>query len=478
MEILKNKKVLDIINNNKFIIFGLLLVYLILQVPFLTTGRPVICDEAWYTNSAYNFSQGLWVRNTNVGSGGDVNFIFPLIQGLFFWVFGYSLFLARFVSVIAGLFAIILIYFILNKLNIPKKHIYISLLAVIFIPYFHSVFRYARPESWAIVFVLLSLLYFVKYLNNCTKKNILLIGLFCALGFLTHPYTLSVSFYIGIIILIKAIKNKTLSHLLLYVSPIVFSFVIFIINAYNLIGADNLQFISERLIKNDINYLYKIRSTLTGLFSYYIFNKRIIYFLPLTFVLLLGLLYKNKNNLFFQSSLMGISVFFISLIFFSSRGFDVIMSYVFIFSIFNFSFITLIYKQKTILLIIISYLIIMLSASVFHDFNKHETINAKLETKLPIIIAENKKVFGPIVFWLFLPKTQYISSLYRNFNKEKNITALPVNYDYFIIYENDPMKESNIYKPFINSSNKKLIYTDFSKNYGKIQVYKLNNNFD
>jgi len=204
------------LNNDVFIIVFSCFLFLMTEIPILTNSRPIMCDEAWYSNPAYNFSQGEWIHNTNVGSGGDANFLFPFIQGIMFTIFGYSIFLARFASVLAGLISIVILFKILKQLKLSNNAVIFGVFALVTIPIYHSVFRYARPESWAILFVLLSLLFFIKYIHSFYNKSILITGIFCALGFLTHPFTFSVSFAIGLMLFIHSAKNKKISPIILF----------------------------------------------------------------------------------------------------------------------------------------------------------------------------------------------------------------------------------------------------------------------
>jgi hypothetical protein len=57
--------------------------FLVNQLPFLEDMRPVMYDEAWYSNTAYNLCIGNGLHQTSVGSGGNSNCIFPIIGAAF-----------------------------------------------------------------------------------------------------------------------------------------------------------------------------------------------------------------------------------------------------------------------------------------------------------------------------------------------------------------------------------------------------------
>lgn len=97
-----------IFENRTFIILFLLALYLYLQLPFLTRLTRVWVDEPWYASTSYNFARGEGLIETAVGSGaGEVLFLYPLLLGTFFKVFGTTLFTGRLFSVLAGLLALL-----------------------------------------------------------------------------------------------------------------------------------------------------------------------------------------------------------------------------------------------------------------------------------------------------------------------------------------------------------------------------------
>jgi hypothetical protein len=475
------EKIIKLAETKWFILLIFCILYLLLEVITLTNGRPVICDEAWYTNSAYNFSQGIGIRNTNVGTGGDLNFVFPFIQGILFYIFGYSLFMARFASVLAGLFSIIILLQLLKQLKIPNHISVFSLIGILVIPIYHSVFRFARPESWAIVFVLLSLLFLSRYLETQKLKNCFFIGLFCGLGFLTHPYTLSISFFIGILFVINAIKKKEIKPLLIFSSIIALSFFIFFINATHLIGLERLHLIFDRTNSVENDFFQKIKSTMNLVINDYVFNKNAIYFIPLSSLLIFGLFQKKKNKSFFYSSLVGVLIFIFSIFIFTSSGFKVLMNYILIFSLLNISFLVFTYRNKALVASICLYFLLMLGANLYYDKEKYEQLNSTLEQVLNEYVPENKKVCGPIEFWMFMPAVQYVSTI-SYWNSGENIEELPHSFDFFLIFSGDKANQNSFYdllnKTFIEFSGSKLIYNKYSKSYGTISLYSINHDND
>jgi len=455
--------------------------FLLVEIPILTDGRPIMADEAWYSNPAYNFSQGNGLINTNVGSGGNLNFIFPVIQGILFTIFGYSIFMARFASVLAGLFSILVLFKLLKHLKVPNRAIIFSLFALIAIPVYHSVFRYARPESWAILFVLLSLFFFIKHMQNPSNIHILLTGFFCGLGFLTHPFTLSISFAMGLILIYQFLMKKKILPLVAFSIPLIVFYAIFHLNSIYLIGYTKPYRGFRRINTLDTHYWDRIGLNLKVIFNSYIMDKNVIYFIPMILLLLLGLFLKKNNRLAFQSSLLGCLVFGISLAFFSSGGFEMIFYYVFIFSILNIAFLVNAITGKSILVAFSAYFTLMLLANIYYDMKKYEPVNSLLERKLQTIIPEKATVMGPTEFWMFVPKTQFKSTGFR-WRGKFDIKQLPSKIDYFLMFSKD---KSNIHKKYFDIAcaimeypGSKLVYASDSKNYGKIELYSIKDQND
>lgn len=450
--------------------------FLAIEIPALTDGRPIMADEAWYSNPAYNFSQGNGLVNTNVGSGGNLNFVFPLIQGILFIIFGYSIFMARFASVLAGVFSIFVLFKLLKQLKLPNSAIIFSLWALVVVPAYHSIFRYARPESWAILFVLLTLYFFIKHIHSPSNLHVLMAGIFCGLGFLTHPFTLCVSFAMGLTLCVQSIKKKSIMPIIAFSIPLIVSYALFYFNSVYFLGLTKAYTGYERVNSIDAHYWQRVGSNMKVIFSSFIMDKNVIYFVPMVLILLSGLFLKKNNRLAFQSSVLGCLVFAIALAFFSSGGFEMIIYYVFIFSILNIAFLANTITSKSILVSISAYLMLLLSANIYYNLKKYEPVNSALEKKLQAIIPTNAKVMGPTEFWMFVPKTQFKSTGFR-WRGKFDIRQLPTKIDYFVMFSADKSynhkRYSDIACAIKEYSGSKLVYASDSKNYGKIELYSI-----
>ncbi len=104
------------------------------------------------------------------------------IQHLFFKIFGVSVFVARLPFALAGLGSIIILYFIVKRIYNKNLALLASFLLTIF--NFHSwISRVGYLESIMIFFVLVTILFFFKALEN--SKHWILFGVFLGLTFLT-----------------------------------------------------------------------------------------------------------------------------------------------------------------------------------------------------------------------------------------------------------------------------------------------------
>jgi hypothetical protein len=262
-----------------------------------------------------------------------------------------------------------------------------------------------------------------------------------------------------------------------FASPLIISYALFYLNTILLYGYTKPYTGAGRVNKLDAAYLNRIGNDIKVIYHSYIMDKNVIYFVPLVLFLLIGLFGMRKNSLVFRSSLLGCLAFCISLGYFSNGGFEMIFYYVFIFSILNIAFMVNSKTNKSILVVISSYLILLLFANIYYDIKKYEPMNSSLEKELRILIPENATVMGPTEFWMFVPKAQFKSITYR-WRTAIDLQQLPSQIDYFLMFSKDKanlyQKYNIITQAFKQYSGSKIIYETDSKNYGKIELYSLN----
>lgn len=184
------------------------LVYLFNQLPFLEDIRPVMYDEAWYSNTAYNLCIGNGLYQTSVGSGGNSNCVFPIIGAAFFSVFGYSLFSIRLASVFCGLVTMVVIHFIMNELNVSLHGRLLVYLLFVSMPMFNTTFRFARPECASIMGMAGGILFYLRYWRTHSWADIAFLSLLCVLATNAHPFALYGFLFFGVALLIDVWHSR------------------------------------------------------------------------------------------------------------------------------------------------------------------------------------------------------------------------------------------------------------------------------
>ena len=111
------------------------------------------------------------------------------LQSLFFYVFGESIYIERIYSLLTFVIVGILIVSIWNIINNEKQTGWLPLLFWITIPLVSWCCSNNMLENTMSVFICLSMLFYLKYINNNKIIYLILIGLMLFLGFLTKGFT-------------------------------------------------------------------------------------------------------------------------------------------------------------------------------------------------------------------------------------------------------------------------------------------------
>jgi hypothetical protein len=470
------KRIKSYIKNENTHFLLMISIYLCLELPFLTTIRPVMYDEAWYANTASNFSIGKGFLNSIVGSGANANFMLPLFTGIVFKFIGVSLFTARLVSVLSGLIFLLLMRKVFNLLSLDYNSQLISYYTVLFVPFFNTVFRFGRPECLALVFVIAAIYFYLKFLIYNNYISIVYISFFLLLAFLSHPFTSLFFLLIGIHLIIIAIRNvdlKLFKYLIFFSIIGVFALLIILLansyynnHSFDLINSMNDMF-KRTASTSETPELLKDR--IYSFSKSWLLSSKIIFSGPLILVVMSGILIKNLTVKYLSI----ISICYIIFSFFLFKNdlemFPLIFDYFLVFSVIILPFVYEYLKKKNIKLTITVFLLFLglnLSATLTYNIEKQENINTTLQRDFKQIIPDTANVFGPIRFWFFLPKTNYISDHYRlNFPEIST-------FDYVITNSVDEKIYAN-YSYFHKRERMfKLIYSTKSIQYGTIKVYK------
>ncbi len=314
-----------------------LVLFLLLELPFLNNSRPALTDESFYSNPAYNFIHGFYFINTNIGYGGNGLITYTLYLSSFFLILGTSLFTARLSSVILGIISIFILRKMFKILEASEMSVLLSLSFFILSNNYLSVFKFARPEALTItlcLLLLLSLYYYIK--NGLSTKYLIIILLLTFAITNSHPFGSLIITVAGFIMLFFIIKEKRYAkiyHPALLVIGYVLSllFVVLLISVSNGISfGESLFIVSDRSSSDSftVRLIEKIKVTI----DYYVLSNRIITFLPHVVILTAGLFFARKNRNVFNLSLLGFLSIIIAYVTLSPTMFSNTFAYFFIFS--------------------------------------------------------------------------------------------------------------------------------------------------
>jgi hypothetical protein len=380
----------------------------------MTSVPDIMEDEPWYANTAYNFSQGKWFINTNVGHyGGDFFVFYTFLLGIGIKLFGCSLFVSRMVSVIGGLITLWGLKSILTILKTSIRTNIFVLSIFIFSNVTYVVFRTTRPDSWIIAFGIWSIFYLVKYHESKKARNIIYAALFSSLAFLVHPNGVLFGINLGVYFLINAIRERKIKHLIYFgiISLIIIMLYFFII--FSIPGFSFKNFIIQVSSRNSLsNSDYSIRDNIINFFTIYTLGIKRLYILIFELcILLLGLYLSTKGSLLRYFSAFGLINLILSILLFSPydyRHFGEIIT----FSFLSFALIIENSKQKKVQMFLIAfglvYLINNLAGDLYIIYKKyHNTPYSEIENKLSGIIPDNSTVITSLHYWYPLKSMQF-----------------------------------------------------------------------
>jgi hypothetical protein len=467
-------------------------------IPFLENIRPVMQDESWYSNPAMNFAHGKGIINTNVGSGGEHNFILPLLIGFVFKLFGVSLFNARIVSVIAGLFTLIATKKILNLLKYDQIAQFCTLIIFIILPQNYSVFRYARPESISLMLMAFSFYYLLRFMQSNGNlvgkmdgfKYLYLSILFSSIGILAHPYALSFCVASLILVLIMALKSKTFLQSLphLFVSSIMvlisLGVIVYMSSSSSSSGKNMVESaagLSSRLSLG-AGFLLDKLLIFKLIIAEFVLSPKAIFFVPLMLILFTGLFRKQQSDRL--ASQIGLLVFVVAFIVFNEECFVHVVSYVIFFSTISAGFV--LYQQfnrNRVITITLFMLfgLVNVSALVIHNTRTYDANNTILQKELKKLIPPNSTVVGGLRMWFFAPETNYYT-LFRNTKEQKQ--WITDNVDYVFIYSVNNirdiqnirnMPEIDFYKRLLVERNYQIqtVFSKKTKQYDTIYLFHI-----
>lgn len=454
-------------SNKNFIVLSVVVVlYCLNLVPFLSSIRPVMYDEAWYASVGYEFLQGNGFMNKIVGSGGNANFLFPMLIAFFFKVFGVSLFSARLLSVFLGMATIVVLHFIFNELKIQLKNRIVVFTLFLSLALFNTIFRFARPESASLMFCALGILFLFRYINQHKLADILFLSLTIICATLSHPYSLLLFALFGAYIMWEAVTFKNYMYL--------FRLIFLLVSACCAVYL--LYSVSE--IYNDINsgvierlYWSNLSEAVLVYMQTFFFSKYAVFVYVLFPFLFFG--YKSDNAGIKILSIITFSFFVLFPFLFSADlmmiglGLDYVIFLLLIIvgGVLEYSKFK-IFKNSRSYLALYLFCIANYCITLYYNYSKYENVNTNMQNEISQLIPENAIVFGSLRQWFCSMETNYYSDHYR--------LSLPScnDFDYLIFNSIDSVIYNN-YRHFNGClSDFELIYSKKTKAYGVVNVYK------
>lgn len=466
--------------NNKYnllILIGSLVIFAINQLPCLVDMRPVMYDEPWYMNPAYNLMNGNGLLNTLVGSGGNTNFVAPLMMAGMMSIFGPSLLVVRMVAVICGFITLWILHLILNEIKASSWTRVLTLGIFVSISLINSVFRYVRPEFAVAMFVMMGLLFTLRYIRTQSWMDMILLCISVYLASCSHPYSLYFFAFVGLHLLVNCIKLKDYRRisqiLLLVVTAILVVISLLIVQQYanpnqttnGILDRLSISSISAAIITCAKHVFLKhgVYTIPFFLINVYAIVKKI----DIRWLAIVNIIFLCTFPFIFSSDLamVGNSVLYFSL--------GSIIVFAAIFSDLEKSLTH--NKLRVVLILCLLFCIGNYSISIaFNYLKRYEKCNSILVKEVDSIIPDGALVFGAIRFWPFKMNTNYYCD-----HNGKELT--PTEYDYLLFNSQDEMayKDVHIVKNVKKSlDNYELIYTRDTKQYGTITIWKHRKNHE
>lgn len=441
-----------------------IVVFLVNQIPFLVDMRPVMYDEGWYGNTAYNLCQGRGFLNSVVGTRGNSNFLLPLMTAGFMLLFGYNLLAIRLTAVFCGLITLVFLFLSMQQMRVKWKAQALVLLFFDCAIIYNTIFRFGRPECAAIMCVAGGLWFYLRYRESWSWKDMLGMSVFAGLAGCAHPYALLSFALIGVSLLIKALCGKhwqKVAQLLLLVVAAVVSVVAvaYVSKVYNGAGEN---YVNERFSAKGIFKAVPVY------FKEAFLSKTALSLLPMLAVVVYEI-WKDAANR--TLAIVAAAHFMVFPFLFST---DLMMVgigldyFVFMATLLVAPMLEQLMQRKWLVTVFCVYCLGVLGLSYYYNYVvKYEKANSVLSAELQTVIPKGAKVFGPIRQWPMLMETDYQSDHTCH-------PILPIgDYDFVVVNSQD----EQIYGAYrcllpVDEDVMALVYEKNTLQYGVVKVYK------
>lgn len=394
------------INKSSTVFLILTVLYILVQLLFLTKLPDIMIDEPWYANTAFNFATGNSFTNTNVGNyGGDFFIVYTFLLGIGIKLLGCTLYATKMISVIGGIVALWALIAILKYVGISKLFSIITLLMFIFSNVTYIAYRTVRPEAWEWAFGLWAIYFLIKFMDQHQLKAILFSCLFATLSFLSHPNGGFFLMASGIYLIVYSFEKRSISSLV-YFSLL--SLLIIIIHFAVVFSNPNFHvsdFLFQVAKRNAVtNNTFSLADNVTAFYQTYSLGIKRLYILIFEVgILIAGLFYSKKSILIKYLSIFGLLNLILSLTLLSNyttRHFgDVVIYSLVMFALIS-KFVPIKKPSLIYLGIGLVYLMNNFAGDLYLMYQKfNNTSYAFIEKQLSEAIPENSVVISSLYFW-------------------------------------------------------------------------------
>lgn len=494
----------NIFEKNYFTIFFLFCLYLFLQLFFLTQVTNVWVDEPWYASTSYNFSQGKGLVNDSAGSGGGTTaFLYTMLMGIFFKIFGTSLVSGRLFSVLGGLIGLIGVIYILKELHVRNLLVFFAGLLYISSNVNYIIFRTIRPEGWVVALIIWGFYFLIRGIKYSSTIDYLCSGLVTSCSFLCHPNAAFCVFLFGVVTVILSINRKKFSFFFYYLFgclPVYASLVLYIVFFLEQDIITVFANWSGRTHLSSHSFLASAIQNLATFSRIYTLGvKRLLIFIFEIGILVIGLFYFKKEKFIFLTSALGLAFFISAILFlkpFFPRGFGAVLIFSFLTYalMLNISHHTSRKIQRVLTIVGIIYLLNNLAGNLYvinRDYRS--TPYSYIEKRIDEIVPDKVPVLTVMNFWFPLKNNDnYNSFTIWHKKKYKSLDDLLDSGDVeYVIISNylttgvtatsgrkeDQETIERYTKHFAKvhnfaARNGRLVESILTNNYGKIEVWK------
>lgn len=200
-------------------IFIVVVFYLLSLVVVWPVGNYAVGDDFFYLTQIKAFNEGYFTKSALIGPA----FILQGFMGLI-WshVFGLNYFTLRILTILVSLLSLFFLDLILKNIGFNKEYRLITLLLVTFNIYFYANSLNFMTENYFILFLFISLHFFIKFMDSAGSCDLIASGSFAGLSIMVRQFgVILLPVYLVIYFIKTGSKSKLNLNILLLVAPLI-----------------------------------------------------------------------------------------------------------------------------------------------------------------------------------------------------------------------------------------------------------------